>query len=165
MTPEEIAKDTERGIAIKKQMSLLEKELKEIETRLQAAGADGEQIPLQDQNREGKQFLARSPYHILPVRFESDLIAGSFEPHSIMHEAVLEAAGVHFPRFYKPSNKFERKPKDGETFRKLARQLLAPDAFARLIRAATSVDKDGIAKSKIVVAWDDAKTIAASTTP
>jgi hypothetical protein len=162
MTPQQIAKDVERGIEIKAEMKKLKKELDAIEARLEAAGREGEQVPLQDQNREGKQFIARSSGHRLPVRFESDLIAASFDPDSPMHKKVVELTGEHFSKFFKPSNKFERVPPDGEKFRKIARELLLPEQFAALIQAVSQRDKDGIAKSKIVVAWDDAQTIPAS---
>ena len=159
MTPKQIATDIERGIEIKALIAALTIELKGIEERLQAAGVEGEQIPLQDPNREGKQFLASSGRRIVPVRFESDLIAGSFDPDSTMHKEVVIITGELFKRFFKPSNKFERVPKDGEAFRKLARALLPAENFAKLIQAVTQRDKAGIAKSKIVVGWDDAKLI------
>ena len=40
-----------------------------------------------------------------------------------------------------------------------AREILDSDTFARLIHAVTQRDKNGIAKSKTVVAWDDARAI------
>lgn len=161
MTPAQIAADIERGLQIKTLMAELADELKAIEARLAAAGAKGEQIPLQDANREGRQFLARSERRIVPVRFESDLIAASFDPDSIMHKECVAIAGDLLPRFFKQSNKFARVPEDGEDFRILARQLLEPDKFAELIRAVTQRDKKGIAKSKIVVGWKDAKPVTA----
>ena len=162
MTPIQIAIDIERGIVIKAQIAELTKELKQIEERLEIAGRNGDQVPLQNPNLEGKQFIARSAKPSIPVRFESDLIAASFAPDSIMHQEVVKIAGIHFARFFKPSNKFERIQKEGEAFRQLARELLAPDDFAALIRAVTQRNKDGIAKSKIVVGWDDAKELPAA---
>lgn len=159
MTQDQIAKDIERGIEIKSEIAKLTIELKEIEARLQKAGQDGDQIPLQDPNREGKQFLARSDRRIIPVRFESDLLAASFDPDSAMHDEVACITGDLMPRFYKQSNKFARVPEDGEDLRILARELLAADKFALFIRAVTSRDKKGIAKSRIVVGWKDEKPI------
>lgn len=161
MTPAQIACDIERGHEIKTLMAALTVELKAIEERLAKAGAAGVQIPLQDANREGRQFLARSERRIVPVRFESDLIAASFDPDSLMHKEAAAIAGDLLPRFFKQSNKFARVPEDGEDFRILARELLKPDQFAELIRAVTQRDKKGIAKSKIVVGWKDAKPIEA----
>ena len=152
----QIQADVERGRVVVQEIAKLEAELKEIEARLIADGETGHQEPLQDANREGKQFLASGLTGILPVRFESDLIAASFSPDDQMHQAVLAAIGEeHLPKFFKDVRKFERIAKDGEAFRKAARQHLEPDAFAALVKAVTMRDKAGIAKSKTVVAWKD----------
>lgn len=159
MTPEQIAADIERGIVIKAEIARLTAELKQIEERLEAAGLKGDQVPLQNANLEGKQYLAKSPKHCLPVRFESDLVAGSFAPDSIMHKEVLAITGEHFSKFFKRTVVFKRIQKDGEGFRKKARAILLPEAFAKLIKAVTMRDKHGIPKSRTVVAWDDAKPL------
>jgi len=160
MTPDQIASDVERGIAIKKEIAALTAELKEIETRLTLAGQHGQQVPLQNENLEGRQFIARSSRHVLPVRFESDLIAASFDDGSTMHKELKQLLGDLFPKFFKRSTKFERVQKEGEQFRKVARGLLEPDTFAKVVRAATARDKNAIAKSRTVIAWDDAKEAA-----
>jgi hypothetical protein len=159
MTPQQIAADIDRGIQIKAEIALLVVELKAIEERLEAAGLQGGQVPLQNPNLEGKQFLAKSSRTIVPVRFESDLIIGSFEAESPIHDQVKAICGDKIVRFFKASTKLDRVPKDGEAFRKLARELLDSDAFAKLIHAVTARDKKGIAKSKTVIAWDDAKPV------
>lgn len=159
MTASEISKDIERGIEIRAEIAKLNLELKAIEARLQEAGQNGDQIPLQDPRREGKQFLARSSSRVIPIRFESDLIAASFDPDSIMHKEAAAITGDHFPRFFKQSNKFVRVPEDGEDLRLLARDLLDPEKFALFIRAVTSRDKKGIAKSRIVFGWKDEKPV------
>jgi hypothetical protein len=155
----QIATDIERGIQIKAEIATLTEELKAIEKRLEAAGQTSDQVPLQDPNREGKQYLARSAGRIVPVRFESDLLAASFPADSPMHKDAAAAAGEHLPKFFAQSSSYGRVPKDGEAVRKLARQLLAADRFAAFIRAVTARDKSGIAKSRIVVAWADAKSL------
>lgn len=164
MTPQQIAADIARGLEIRATMATLKAELEGIESRLEAAGLKGEQIPLQDKDREGKQYLARGASNIVPIRFESDLIAGSFQPDSLMHKAVVAALGEtnadKLPKFFKDTRSFERVPKDGQAFRKLAREILEADCFAALISASTARGKGGIAKSKTVVAWDDAKPIS-----
>jgi len=163
MTNKQIAADIARGIEIKHEMARLKIELAAIESRLEQAGLAGEQVPLQDADREGKQYLAKGDSKIVPIRFESDLIAGSFAPDSEMHKAVVAALGENHKdkivRFFKDTRSFERVPKDGQAFRKIARELLDGPTFARLVSAATQRSKDGIPKSKIVVAWDDAKPI------
>ncbi len=159
MTPQQIAADVARGLIIRAEITRLEIELDAIEERLEAAGLAGIQIPLQDKEREGKQYLAIGLDRIVPVRFESDQIVGSFAPDSLMHLAVAQIAGTHLAKFFKDVRKFERVPKDGNAFRKLGRKLLTPDAFAKLIHACTAVDKTGIPKSKTIIGWDDAKPI------
>ena len=160
MTPTQIAADIARGIEIKDEIAKLEAELDQIEKRLESAGLAGPHIPLQEAEREGKQFLAHGSSKIVPIRFESDQIVGSFSPDSTMHLAVAAAAGDKLARFYKDVRKFERVPKDGNAFRKLARKLLEPAQYAALITACISRDKTGIPKSKTVIAWDDAKPIS-----
>lgn len=158
MTATQIAADIKRGKEIKTEQAKLKKELDAIEARLTAAAEAGDHVPLQDENREGKQCLLRSPELVLPVRFTADSIIGSFPLNSPAHAAILKAVGGEkLPLFFKPVAGFARVPKDGEAFRKVGRKNLDPDAFAALIKAATAVDKDGIPKSTIQIAWDDAK--------
>jgi hypothetical protein len=163
MTPQQIAADIARGLEIRAEIKRLTTELDAIEERLEQAGLAGDQVPLQDKDREGKQYLAKGTSKIVPVRFESDLIAGSFAPDSLMHKAVKAALGEDhadkLPLFFKDIRTFTRVPKDGLAFRKLARQQLDPDTFAKLISATTQRNKDGIPKSKTIIAWDDAKPI------
>lgn len=165
MTPQQIAADVDRLLEIKIEIAKLTDEAKGIEARLEQAGLEGDQVPLEDADREGKQYLARGSKKIVPVRFESDLIAGSFKPDSQMHRAVLEALGEEhvdkLPKFFLDTRAFERVPKDGQEFRKLARKLLPPAPFAALISAATQRTKDGIPKSKTVIAWDNSRLIHA----
>ena len=158
MTPEQIAADIERGHEIRADIAKLSAELKEIEARLKSAAEKGEHVPLQDKDREGKQCLLRSPRLVLPVRFTADSIVGSFLKDSPMHTEILGIVGEQkLPLFFKETPGFERVPKDGQKFRQVARKNLEADAFAKLIRAATSRDKAGIAKSSVQIAWDDAK--------
>jgi hypothetical protein len=158
MTPQQIATDVERGKAIKEEIARLEAELKDIEARLKQAAQAGHHVPLQDKDREGKQCLLRSPRLVLPVRFTADSIVGSFPFDGEMHKAILGIVGPEkLPLFFKEVHSFERVPKDGQKFRKVARENLAADTFAALVQAATARDKEGIAKSSIQIAWDDTK--------
>lgn len=158
MTATQIAADIERGKAIKSQIAVLEVELKQIEARLKTAAEASDHIPLQDANREGKQCLLRSAKLVLPVRFTADSIVGSFPFDSPMHQEILAIVGqAKLPLFFKEVHGFDRVPKDGQKFRQAGRDNLEPDAFAALIRAATARDKDGIPKSTLQIAWDDAR--------
>ncbi len=157
MTPEQIAADIARGKEIKAEIARLEAELKAIEKRLQQAAEQGEHVPLQDKDREGRQCLLRSPRLVLPVRFTADSIVGSFPFGSPMHTEVAAILGDKGDLFFKEEHVFKRIAKDGQRFRLEARKHLAPEKFAELIRAVTARDKHGIAKSTVQIAWDDAK--------
>jgi hypothetical protein len=158
MTLTQIAADVARGLEIKKQQKALANELKAIEKRLEQAGLEGDQIPLQEEDREGRQFLAASADRIVPVVFESDQIIASFKPDSEIHKAISSLAGQHFPAFYSDSRSFDRLPKDGQTFRRAAREILGTAAPA-FISACLQRDKGGIPKSRTVIAWDNARDV------
>lgn len=160
MTPQQISQDIERGIDLRTQIKAAQTELKSIEKRLEQAGLEGEQIPLQEADREGRQFLARSPKLglIVPVVFESDQIVASLQPDTATHEALSIIAGVHFGKFWQPVTKLDRVQKDGQTYRKTARELLGPVAPS-FIAASLQRDKAGIPKSRTIIAWENAKSI------
>lgn len=160
MTPDQIAADVDRLIEIKTQIAALTAEAKTIEARLEKAGLEGDQIPLQDADREGKQFLAHGSSKVIPVRFESDQLIATFKPDSDLHKTILAILGDKLSSFFKDTRVFERKHKDdANKFRRLARKELDAPTYAKLISACVSKDKDGIPKSKTVVAWGDAKPI------
>jgi hypothetical protein len=156
MTPEQIAADVERGIEIKRQLVVLTAELKAIEDRLEQAGLNGQQVPLQDKDREGRQFLARGRKLVIPVVFESDQIIGSFQPGSDLHTQIAELAGKHLAKFFKDTRVFKRVQKEGNDFRKEARKIFGTDAPA-FIAACLQRDKESIPKSRTVIAWDNAR--------
>lgn len=159
-----LEEDIERGLQIRAQIAELEAELKQIEARVQAVAEQGRQVPLKEQDREGKKFPATGRSAIVPVIFESDLIIGSFAPDSPVHKKLAQIAGDKLKLFFKPVNKFERVQTDGREFRRLARTTFEPDPFAQFIRAATAIKKGGIAKSRVYVAWKEAEPVQ-STTP
>lgn len=159
MTPSQIAADVARGLEIKKQQKALAAELKAIEKRLEQAGLEGDQIPLQEEDREGRQFLAASSDRIVPVVFESDQIIASFKPDSEIHQLIAERAGTHLPAFYTETRSYDRVPKDGQAFRRAAREILGTAAPA-FISACLQRDKGGIPKSRTVIAWDNARDVA-----
>lgn len=157
MTPEQIAADVDRLIVIRAEIAALAAEAKQIEARLELAGLKGEQIPLQDEEREGRQFIARGTKMAVPIRFESDQLISTFKVDSEHHKTLTALLGDKFPLFFKEVRVFERKHKDdANKFRKFARAELVPELFAKLIAACISKDKKGIAKSKTVIALDDA---------
>jgi hypothetical protein len=92
MTPTQISTDIERGLELRATIKSAQAELKTIEKRLEQAGLEGDQIPLQEQDREGRQFLARSPKLglVVPVVFESDQIIASETEEQIFKALKLD---------------------------------------------------------------------------
>ena len=159
MTAAQIAADVEKGLQLRAEIKAKQAELKAIEKRLEQAGLEGDQIPLQDEDREGRQFLARSGSAIVPVVFESDQLIASFAFDSAkageLHK-FAEDNDFKIDPFYAPEMSFHRVQKDGLAFRKLAREKLgitAPEFLALCIQR----DKTGVPKSRTVIAWDNAK--------
>jgi hypothetical protein len=161
MTPQQISLDVERGIELCATIKSALAELKTIEKRLESAGLEGEQIPLQEADREGRQFLARCPKlgMIVPVIFESDQIMASIQPNTDVHEAMSIIAGQHFNKFWQPVSKLDRVQKDGQTYRKTAREILG-NLAPPFISASLQRDKNGIPKSRTIISWETAKPIA-----
>ncbi len=160
MTPQQISQDIERGLDLRASIKSAQVELKAIEKRLESAGLEGDQIPLQEKEREGRQFLARSPKLnlIVPVVFESDQIVASFSPDSDMHRVIEQFSLGQLPKFFSYVPKFDRIQKDGQAYRKTAREILGSTAPA-FISASLQRDKAGIPKSRTIIAWDNAKPI------
>lgn len=160
MTPQQISADVARGIIIRDQIKTWQAELRAIEKRLEAAGLEGEQIPLQEADREGRQFLARSEKAgvIVPVVFESDQIIASVVVGTELHGRLSAMADEHLPKFFASSNKLDRVQKDGQTFRKIARETFEHYAPV-FINACLQRDKAGIPKSRTIIAWDNVKPL------
>ena len=160
MTPQQISQDIERGIELRSTIKSSQAELKAIEKRLEQAGLEGEQMPLQEADREGRQFLARSPKLGLavPVVFESDQIIASFVPDSDIHHVLNDLSIGQLDRFFSETRKFERLQKDGQIYRKTAREILGSTAPS-FIAASLQRDKAGIPKSRTVIAWDNARPL------
>lgn len=163
MTPQQISTDIERGIELRKTIKTSQSELKAIEKRLEQAGLEGDQIPLQESDREGRQFLARSPKLnlVVPVVFESDQVIASYRDGTQFQEDVqkyCDEESINLHRFFVPETTYKRLAKDGLAFRKAARSILgnqAPDFVSKFLQR----DKDNIPKSRTIIAWDNAKPI------
>jgi hypothetical protein len=161
MTTEQIAADIARGEFLKDRIEMDKKELKAIEARLEAAGLAGPHVPLNDANREGKQRLLEANGRILPVRFESDTLIGSFAHDSETHKnikLILETEPVKglFTKLFKEVHSYERRQDDGQKFRLLAKESIPTEqGYQALMYLLKSRDKKtGIVKSKTVIAWD-----------
>jgi hypothetical protein len=129
-----------------------EKELKIVENWILAFAREGEQVPLVDEEREGKQFLAAGSTLIVPVVFTADKLLSSFKPLSESSGKIGAAAREHLLRFYAPETVWEMVPKHGKAFRRLAGDLLGRHGPA-LVTASLARDKAGIPKSDIKVEW------------
>lgn len=150
-----IERDVDRGLEIRAEVARLALELKEIEGRLEKAGLAGDQVKLQDEDREGMQWPARGSTLEVPVIFAADSIVGSFAPDTAMHMQLRDILGPQLKEFYR--QKFANVHKDGKAFRAKARELLGEKAPG-MITACLARDKNGIPKSKVVVAWTEART-------
>lgn len=152
--------DIDRGLVLVKLIAELQAELDEITERIEAAGLAGPHVPLEDKAREGRQFLGAGSNVILPVVITADSLVQSFPDGSPIHDTIKAAAGDHFGQFYRPSNKWETRQKDGQKFRELAATVMGKTAPA-FITACLAKDKLGIPKNKLVIAWDRAEELPA----
>lgn len=157
MTAPQIQSDVDRGLAIASQIKDLQWELKIIEKRLEQAALEGVTEPLQDEAREGRQFIALGSEVKLPVIIESDQIIASYAPHSETEKALESLCGSMVNYLYKPATKFERVPKDGKAYRAAAFDYFGADLGAKIISASIQRDKNGIPRSRIIIPWDRAK--------
>ena len=157
MTTEQIAADIERGKEIKTTIGQLTTELKAIEKRLESAALNAPHEPLVGADREGKQARLASPLHILPIRFESDMLVGFIDNGSVLDDKLRQhLTGPEHLALLKPVIGHERRIADGKKFRALVRQTIEDQARAlKLIDLLRSRDKDNVPKSRTVIAWDD----------
>ncbi|HTB85988.1 MAG TPA: hypothetical protein VK742_20250 [Candidatus Sulfotelmatobacter sp.] len=154
-----IKADVDRGLEIRDQMEKLKTELKQIEARLQQAGLDGDQVELNDADREGRQFLAQGSSRIVPVVLTADLIVGEFlygsPRHAKINMSIQDTRKVL--EFFKPVRKFENLFDSGKKFRARAVAVFGQELAPKFITACVATDKEGIAKSSIKIAWDESK--------
>jgi len=160
-TSEVIATFVDRGLAIVAEIEALEKELKQIEAGLStaalSASKDGRTEALVDEEREGHRYMAEGTEKTLPVILESDQISGEFSEDSEKATKLKDLCGHRLNHLYKRTVVYARVPKDGKAFRAAAAAHWPPDEAAKIISAAISRDKHGIPKSRVVVAWNQAK--------
>lgn len=149
----------DRGLKIRAQIKALNKELEGIEAHLEQAALKGEQIPLEDEDLEGRQFLARGSEKIIPVVLTSDLLLKSFASDSATHKSVLSALadGALLGRFFKPFKTYKTLIDAPKKFRSAAGEILGPKAAPPLIDACKARDKHGLPKSETKIHWDRAR--------
>jgi len=153
----------DRGLAVRAQIKQLSDELKSINDQLEEIALAGEQIPLEEPDRPGKQYLAHGTGIIVPVVFEADQLMGSLPVEGDLVDAIrdtIPAGGAEnrdlFHRFFRP--KLERAFDDSLRFRREAFSQFGPEAGAKFIHACIARNKEGIPRSRTVIAWDRARS-------
>lgn len=155
-----IRNDIDRGLDIRAEMEKLATELKDIEVRVKHAALHGEQVELNDADREGRQFLAHGSERIVPVILTADKLIASFKDSSPAFIKITNALGPDialFSSFFDREVKFSSRFDSGKKFRAVAAEMLG-DRAPGFITACVLLDKDGIARSDIKIMWDDTKT-------
>lgn len=150
-----------RAAEIRTKIEELETELEPLEEIIAQAGVNGPHIPLEDAEREGKQAILRTPTHTLHVQIQSDNLVGGFDIGSEMEKTIRGLiTSTQFDALFKVVKKHERKESDGHKFRMKAKKAI-PDqsVYLQVIKALRSLDKDGIPKSKTVIAWNTLETL------
>jgi len=153
----------DRGLVVIAEIAKLQKELKGIEAKIKdgAKSRSDEHLPLKDDAREGRQFLARGSKLIVPVVFTADKLVGTFKKDSKEHDRIIAVCADlppntgRFSDFFRPWNGFENRFKDGQDFRTKADELLR-DAAPAFISACLARDKDDLPKSDIKIEWSQA---------
>ena len=149
----------DRGLKIRAHIKALNKELEVIEAHLEQAALKGEQIPLEDEDLEGRQYLAKGTDKIVPVVLTSDLLVKSFAADSAIHKAVLDLLedGALLQRFFKPFKTYKTIIDSPKRFRASAAEILGPRSSAAFIDACKARDKHGVPKSETKIQWDRAR--------
>lgn len=167
MTPEQIAADVIRGRFLKKRLKEDAAELKAIEARLESAALIASHVPLEEEDREGKQAILISPDGTLPVRFESDSLVATLaaDSQAVADLKFLLEYNDTFGKLFREKHIYERKEADGHKFRKKLRALVQEETFHTCLNLLKARDKDGVVKSKTIIAWENFTESAPATTP
>ena len=153
MTAAQIKADVDRGLEIVARIESDKAELKAINARLENAALHGDQVELNDAEREGRQFIACGSDLAVPVVLTADLIQQTFADKSPAHARIEAAAGDKIGLFYRAKTTWEALPPDGKAFRREAAALLG-EAAPAFITACLARDKTGTPKSAVKVEWD-----------
>lgn len=146
----------DRGLQLYRQIEADQKELKQIEKELRAYALTGDQQPLNDPTRDGRQFLAQGTIETVPIVLTADILYQSFADGSIPHLQAASIAGMDLDTLYHPVRTWKMLAKSGKALRAEAVTQLGAHRAAQFITAVTQKDKDGIPKSQIRTEWDRA---------
>ncbi len=151
-----VEKAVDRGFEIILQMVSLKEELEGIEAILEQAALKGDQVDLNDPEREGKQYIAEGTKGTVPVVLTADVLVKTFQEDSAIHKKILAVSDNHLGDFYNRKVTFESQFESGKIFRKRADEILG-DKAPDFITACVSRDKLGIPKSQIKIEWKRAE--------
>jgi hypothetical protein len=154
----EIAVDVDRALELDGLIKDYQEELKGIKARLVEDGLDRpeEHQKLEEEEREGRQWIATGTNMTVPIVFTADNLIGSVTLPSDKLDGAKEIAGEHFGQFYKKVTKLENVHEDGLEFRKRANELLG-DKAPKFVAACRDIKKDGTPKSAKRVELDRAE--------
>jgi hypothetical protein len=148
------------GLELRAKIEMLQADLDIVERAIISYAAEGEMIDLVDEDREGRQFLAKGGEAVVPVVFTADKLVASFKDRSELHNMLEGWVGsTVLCKFYRRITSWEMIPKGGKPFRKLAGELLGNADGPALVTACLARDKHGIPKSDIKVEWKRAEKI------
>lgn len=146
----------DHGLTLHRRIAADTAALKKIVSQLEAAALTGEQQPLNDPDRDGRQYLAIGTNETVPIILTADILAQTFADGSAIHKSATYIVGDDLRLFYRPITTWKMLAKSGKAFRQEAHDQLAPDQAVHLITAVTARDKDGVPKSTIRTEWDRA---------
>ena len=154
-----VATLTARGYSLYIEITARQSELDDIEKKLKEHALKGEQIDLQDADREGKQFLAQARTEdgllTVPVVITADLTTKSFEDGGKTHQQLTLLGGQQLSAFFRRTVTFKSLFDSGKELRAVAAERLGDRAPA-FLAALVVKDKHGIPKNQIKVDWNRA---------
>lgn len=148
--------DVDRGLEIRAEMQRLEDELEQIEQRLKKAGLAGDQVDLEDDELEGKQWIAQGSNAAVPVIFTSDLLLKTFGHETLIHARIAAVAGEKLSEFFKPVTTWKTLCDSPKLFRRNAAAVLGERA-PEFVSSCVVRDKFGVPRNQIKIDWGRAK--------
>jgi hypothetical protein len=147
-----------RGLEIQEKLAELKTELSAVEEFLKKRALNGTQIELEDADREGRQYIARSEHFEVPVILSADLLIKSFKHESAQHLKIESDCDGKLKLFYAKKITYEVIHPTGKAFRKEALSVLGEQG-PEFITACVARDKNGIPKSVIQIDWGRSRII------
>lgn len=152
----------DRGLVLVEEIRLRKDELDHIQERLEKIALAGDQIPLEDSERDGMQYIAQGSEKTVPVVITADMLMKSFTGGSAKHDAIEAAAGgpANIREFFRRTISYERIIDDGKLFRRKAREVLGAEIAPLFISACVARDKTGTPRNAVKIDWQRAVAIS-----